>query len=102
MLPAGTETILSVADAARKFRAGTLTPSALTDQLLARIESQNPKLNAFYEVFQAQARDNAARATRELEEGRDRGPLHGIPVAIKDLFDVKGSVTTAGAHPGFR
>lgn len=92
----------SAAEAARKFRAGTLTPSALTEELLGRIASENPKLNAFYEVFQDSARAQAARATNELASGTDRGPLHGVPVAIKDLFDVAGSVTTAGAHPGFR
>jgi len=94
--------IPTAAEAAQKFRAGTLTPSALTDSLLARIASENPKLNAFYEVFEDSARAEAARATSELSSGLDRGPLHGIPVAIKDLFDVAGSVTTAGAHPGFR
>ncbi len=53
-------------------------------------------------MFDSEARESAATATRELRQGIDRGPLHGIPVAIKDLFDVAGHVTTAGAHPGFR
>jgi aspartyl-tRNA(Asn)/glutamyl-tRNA(Gln) amidotransferase subunit A len=92
----------TAAEAARKFRAGELTPSALTEALLARIAGENPRLNAFYEIFADSARAEADRATRELRSGQDRGPLHGIPVGIKDLFDVAGSVTTAGAHPGFR
>ena len=96
------ETIPTAVEAARTFRAGALTPSDLIETLLARIERENPKLNAFYEIFRDEARADAARATRELASGQDRGPLHGIPVAIKDLFDVRGSVTTAGAHPGFR
>ena len=94
--------MISAVDAAQRFRQGSLTPSALTEEILERIASENPRLNAYYEVFEPEARESAAVATRELREGRDRGPLHGIPVAIKDLFDVKGSVTTAGAHPGFR
>jgi len=95
------DAVTTAAEAARRFRDGTLTPAELTDELLARIARENPRLNAYYEVFVAEARESAAAATRELQEGRDRGPLHGIPVAIKDLFDVAGHVTTAGAHPGF-
>ena len=93
---------LGVTDLARRFRSGALTPSALVEDRLARIADENPKLNAFYEVFEQESRRAAAQATSELASGVDRGPLHGIPVAIKDLFDVAGSVTTAGAHPGFR
>ena len=92
----------NVVEAGVAFRSGALTPSALTGELLGRIAAENPKLNAFYEVFEAGAREAAAVATRELRSGVDRGPLHGIPVGVKDLFDVAGSVTTAGAHPGFR
>jgi Asp-tRNA(Asn)/Glu-tRNA(Gln) amidotransferase A subunit family amidase len=91
----------TVVEAGKRFRDGSLTPSALTEELLARIGRENPKLNAFYEVFEAGARAEAERATRDLREGRDRGPLHGIPVGVKDLFDVAGSVTTAGAHKAF-
>jgi aspartyl-tRNA(Asn)/glutamyl-tRNA(Gln) amidotransferase subunit A len=93
---------ITALEAAKRFRTGALTPEALTRDLLERIAAENPRLNAFYEVFEAEARAAAATATRELSEGTDRGPLHGIPVAIKDLFDVKGHVTTAGAHAGFR
>jgi aspartyl-tRNA(Asn)/glutamyl-tRNA(Gln) amidotransferase subunit A len=94
--------MISAVDATLRFRQGSLTPSALTEEILERIATENPRLNAYYEVFETEARESAAVATRELREGRDRGPLHGIPVAIEDLFDVEGSVTTAGAHPGFR
>jgi aspartyl-tRNA(Asn)/glutamyl-tRNA(Gln) amidotransferase subunit A len=91
----------TIVEAGRRFREGSLTPERLTEDLLGRIAEENPRLNAFYEVFAREARESAARATRELKEGRDRGPLHGIPLGIKDLFDVAGSVTTAGAHRGF-
>ena len=93
--------LISAAAVARQFREGSLTPNELTEELLERIARENPRLNAYYEVLDAEARRAAAMATRELREGRDRGPLHGIPVAVKDLFDVAGSVTTAGAHAGF-
>jgi len=98
----GVDAATTAADAARRFREGSLTPPELTDDLLGRIARENPRLNAYYEVFVSEARESAAQAARELQQGRDRGPLHGIPVAIKDLFDVAGHVTTAGAHPGFR
>jgi Asp-tRNA(Asn)/Glu-tRNA(Gln) amidotransferase A subunit family amidase len=98
----GVDAATSAVDAARRFRDGSLTPQELTEELLGRIDRENPRLNAYYEVFSSEARRSAAAAARELREGRDRGPLHGIPVAIKDLFDVAGRVTTAGAHPGFR
>ena len=94
--------LISAADAARRFRQGSLTPEDLTEELLERIESMNPLLNAYYEVFASEALESAALAGRELRAGRDRGPLHGIPIAVKDLFDVAGHVTTAGAHAGFR
>jgi Asp-tRNA(Asn)/Glu-tRNA(Gln) amidotransferase A subunit family amidase len=93
--------MLSAAQAGRMFRKGSLTPEQLTDELLRRIAVENPRLNAYYEVFESGARGEAEVATRELASGRDRGPLHGIPLGIKDLFDVAGHVTTAGAHPGF-
>jgi len=91
----------SIAEAGRDFRSGTLSPETLTEMFLDRIQRENPKLNAFYEVFWDEARSSAATAARELRSGLDRGPLHGIPVAVKDLIDVKGYRTTAGAHPDF-
>jgi aspartyl-tRNA(Asn)/glutamyl-tRNA(Gln) amidotransferase subunit A len=93
--------VISIADAGRKFRSNELAPETLVEMYLDRIRIQNPKLNAFYEVFWDEARLSAAEASKELRSGLDRGPLHGIPIAVKDLFDVKGYRTTAGAHPGF-
>ena len=92
---------LTAAEAGRSFRDGSLDPRELVDRILARIAERNPVLRAYYEVFESEARRDAAAAAAELRQGRDRGPLHGIPVAVKDLFDVRGHVTTAGAHPGF-
>jgi aspartyl-tRNA(Asn)/glutamyl-tRNA(Gln) amidotransferase subunit A len=92
---------LTIAEAARRFRAGELTPSALLEDLLQRIERDNPRWNAFYEVFADEARAAAAASTAALAAGRDRGPLEGVPIGVKDLFDVRGRRTTAGAHAAF-
>jgi aspartyl-tRNA(Asn)/glutamyl-tRNA(Gln) amidotransferase subunit A len=93
--------VLSIAEAGRKFRSRELSPETLVEMYLDRIKRDNPKLNAYYEVFWDEARQAAAQASKELRSGLDRGPLHGIPIGVKDLFDVKGYRTTAGAHPGF-
>jgi aspartyl-tRNA(Asn)/glutamyl-tRNA(Gln) amidotransferase subunit A len=93
--------VLTARDLTKKYQDGSLTPSALTDELLSRIAELNPKVNAFIEVFEKEARAEAEQATRELRGRRARGALHGIPVAVKDLIDVAGHVTTSGAHKGF-
>jgi len=93
--------MLTIAEAGRKFRSGELSPETLVEMFLERIQRENPRLNAFYEVFWDEARSMAATASKELRSGLDRGPLHGIPIGIKDLIDVKGYRTTSGAHPGF-
>lgn len=92
---------MSIAETGAKFRDGSLSPETLTEMLLDRIQRENPKLNAWYEVFWDEARQAAAAASRELRSGLDRGPLHGIPIGVKDLLDVKGYRTTMGAHPDF-
>ena len=93
--------MLTIAEAGRKFRSRELSPETLVEMYLDRIRRDNPRLNAYYEVFWDEARQMAAQASAELRSGLDRGPLHGIPLGVKDLFDVKGYRTTAGAHPGF-
>ena len=86
---------LTIAEAARAFRAGGLTPVALTQAFLERIEALNPKLNAYLLVMADEARAAAGRAEAELAQGADRGPLHGIPVALKDNIETAGIRTTA-------
>jgi aspartyl-tRNA(Asn)/glutamyl-tRNA(Gln) amidotransferase subunit A len=83
---------------ARDLRAGRTTSSIVTDACLERIERDDPRLNAFTAVLAEEARRDAARADRELENGLDRGPLHGVPISIKDIFDVAATVTTAGSR----
>jgi aspartyl-tRNA(Asn)/glutamyl-tRNA(Gln) amidotransferase subunit A len=88
---------LSVARAARALRAGELSPTELTEAYLGRIERLNPRLNAYVTVTAERARADARRATDELVAGRARGPLHGIPIGLKDLYETAGIRTTAGA-----
>ncbi len=92
---AGPETI---AEAGEALRDGSWTASALTEACLAHIKVLEPRLNAFIEVTADQARAAASALDAELEAGRDRGPLHGVPVVFKDLYDVAGVRTTAGSR----
>jgi aspartyl-tRNA(Asn)/glutamyl-tRNA(Gln) amidotransferase subunit A len=88
---------LTIARAARALRARELSPLELTDSYLRRIERLNPHLNAYITVCAERAREDARRATDELAAGKARGPLHGIPIALKDLYETAGIRTTAGA-----
>jgi len=82
---------------AARLQSGALTASALVDAYLQRIQRHDPKYHAFVEVYADEARAAAAVADREIKAGRIRGPLHGIPVALKDLIDIAGKRTTGGS-----
>jgi len=98
-VPATTETIqLTLEGAAALVRERRVSPAELTDACLARIEAVEPLLNAFVTVTADIARAQAREAGDEIAAGRYRGPLHGIPVAVKDLFATKGVRTTAGSR----
>lgn len=86
-----------LATRASQLRAGTLSPVALVETCLARIEARRD-LNAFITVMDGTAREDARRSEREIAAGAWRGPLHGIPVSIKDLIDVAGTPTTSGSR----
>jgi aspartyl-tRNA(Asn)/glutamyl-tRNA(Gln) amidotransferase subunit A len=86
--------IPSPAEASRAFAAGTLSPVALTGQALARIAVLDPALNAFIEVTAPRALAAARAAEAEITARRKRGPLHGIPYALKDIYDAAGLRTT--------
>ena len=85
---------LSIAEAGRALRAGRLTATALTRHALDRIADVNGRLHAFILVAEARALADAGRADAELAAGVDRGPLHGIPYALKDIYDTAGIATT--------
>ena len=87
---------LSVARASKAIQAREISPVELTDAYLCRIEALNPRINAYITVTAQRARADARRATDEIAAGRSRGPLHGIPVALKDLFETAGIRTTGG------
>src|SRR5262245_40324433 len=88
---------LTIAEAARRLRAGTVTSVRLTEACLARITTYNPKLDAFITVMKEQALAQARSMDAELRSGRQRGPLHGVPIALKDNIDTAGIRTTAGS-----
>ena len=88
----------SIAELGRRLRSGELSPVALTEALLARIEDLDGTLGAFQLVSPDRARAAARAAEANLAAGQDLGPLHGIPYAAKDLFDVAGLPTSAGTH----
>jgi aspartyl-tRNA(Asn)/glutamyl-tRNA(Gln) amidotransferase subunit A len=83
---------------ARALRARQISAVEATDECLRRIAETNPALNAFILVSGDEARRQAAELDRELSIGLDRGPLHGVPVSLKDLFDMEGTVTTAASR----
>ncbi|MFQ5380171.1 MAG: amidase, partial [Dehalococcoidia bacterium] len=87
----------TITEAGRRLRAGETSSLALTEASLECIARLEPELNAFITVTADAALAAARRADRELVTGRDRGPLHGIPVALKDLCATKGIRTTAGS-----
>ncbi len=90
---------LSILEQGDRLRDGRLTSVALVEATLARIAARDADYLSFYRVLADSALAEAARADEELASGKDRGPLHGIPVGIKDLIDVAGVPTTANA-PG--
>jgi aspartyl-tRNA(Asn)/glutamyl-tRNA(Gln) amidotransferase subunit A len=93
-----TTPVPSLAEASKAIAAGSLTPTALTQQALDRITALDPSLHAFIEITANRALQAAATAEAELKAGRSRGPLHGIPFGLKDLYDVKGIRTTAHSN----
>ncbi|PRZ40673.1 aspartyl-tRNA(Asn)/glutamyl-tRNA(Gln) amidotransferase subunit A [Antricoccus suffuscus] len=86
---------LSVADAGPMLKGGTLSPVQYTEALLARIESLDPQLNSFIRLMREDAMAQARAMEAELRAGRWRGPLHGVPYALKDIVDYAGVPTTA-------
>jgi aspartyl-tRNA(Asn)/glutamyl-tRNA(Gln) amidotransferase subunit A len=92
-----TET-LTITDFGRMLRAREITAGQITEECLRRIAQDNARLNAFILVMADQARQQAREADLELAAGHDRGPLHGVPISIKDLFDLRGTPTTAASR----
>jgi aspartyl-tRNA(Asn)/glutamyl-tRNA(Gln) amidotransferase subunit A len=87
----------TISELAPRLRGKELSPVELTRACLERIEKLNPTLNAFITVCAESALDEARKAEEEIARGEWRGPLHGIPVALKDLIDTAGVRTTAAS-----
>jgi aspartyl-tRNA(Asn)/glutamyl-tRNA(Gln) amidotransferase subunit A len=90
--------MITIEQFARRLRAREITAVRVTEDCLRRIEADNPTLNAFILVMADEALRQAREADRELAAGHDRGPLHGVPVSVKDLLDMRGLPTTAASR----
>ena len=94
-----TDLLLSPATVlAQRIRAGELSPVALIDASLAKIDEVNPRLNAFCAIYRDEARARARECEAAVRNGAQLGPLHGLPVAIKDFTPIAGKVTTRGSR----
>jgi aspartyl-tRNA(Asn)/glutamyl-tRNA(Gln) amidotransferase subunit A len=88
---------LSIAEMGDLVRRREVSPGEVVEAHLARIERVGPKLGAFITVMADEARKAAADADAEIARGRHRGPLHGVPIGVKDIFDTAGVLTTHGS-----
>ena len=89
---------LTAGEAAAALRAGRASPVDLVEALLARIEAHDPALGAFVAVYRDDARLAAEAAHKARRAGHVVGPWHGVPLALKDLVDIEGRVTTGGSR----
>lgn len=87
----------TVSEAAAAIRAGVLSPVELTQDVLARIERFDGKLESYVDVYADEALAQARAAEAAVARGDRLGPLHGVPLALKDLYDVAGKPTLAGS-----
>src|SRR5258706_9940203 len=85
---------LTIAEAARLIQQRELSPVELVDSRLARIEKLDGQLHSFIRVLADEARAAARAAEAEIKAGKYRGPLHGIPIGLKDIYETAGIATT--------
>ena len=88
----------TITDLARALRARELSAETATLECLQRIAERNPAINAYITVLADQALAQARQADGELARGHDRGPLHGVPISLKDIIDFEGVPTTAASN----
>ena len=87
---------LTIAEASARIEAGTLTATDLVEATFARIEQADPQVHAYVRLMRSTAIAEAQAATQRARDGARRGPLDGIPIAVKDIFDTASVVTTGG------
>src|SRR5690349_15824976 len=85
---------LTAAEIGTAYASGKLAPVELVEALLTRIDKQDSRINAFIDVGAERALEDARAAEKEIRAGRTRGPLHGVPVGLKDIFDIAGFRTS--------
>jgi len=95
-MPMNLHSQLSIVELGQMLRNGPLQCEELTRAVLLDIEARNPHLGAFVRTTDERAIIEARRAQHELDSGLDLGPLHGIPYAVKDLFNIEGQINSAG------
>jgi aspartyl-tRNA(Asn)/glutamyl-tRNA(Gln) amidotransferase subunit A len=94
----GDPQFLSIHELSAAISAGALTSSEIVERCLAQIERHQEKLHAFVTVYAEDARTAATAADQAIKSGHYLGPLHGIPVALKDIVDLEGRITTGGSE----
>jgi aspartyl-tRNA(Asn)/glutamyl-tRNA(Gln) amidotransferase subunit A len=90
--------MMTIEEFGRRLRAREVTSEQVTEECLGRIGADNPRLNAFILVMADEALLQAREADREITGGRDRGALHGVPISVKDIYDIRGTATTAASR----
>jgi aspartyl-tRNA(Asn)/glutamyl-tRNA(Gln) amidotransferase subunit A len=90
-------TLLSITEVSEKIRLGEFSPIELVNLSLEKIEKLDERLNSFTYFAKKQAKQAAKKAEVEIRSGKYRGPLHGVPIGVKDIIDVEGMITTNGS-----
>src|SRR5207253_2172693 len=86
-----------LSELSRRLAAGTTSSLEIVEACIARIDALDAKLHAYVEVYRDQAIASAKAADLQRQAGLPRGPLHGLPIALKDLLHIEGHATTAGS-----
>ena len=94
----GKRYVPTIAEASRDIAGGAFSPVELTEACLARIDEFDGKVSAFHHVMRDSALETAHQAETEIKAGNHRGPMHGIPIALKAVLDVEGQVTTGNSR----
>lgn len=88
----------TISQLSAKLKAQDVSPVEVTTMMLERIADVDQEINSYITVMSEDAGKQAKQAEREIAEGHDRGPLHGVPIALKDLLNTKGTLTSSGSQ----